>query len=391
MTNKHNSWDLTFWWLWKCRLWSSLVYTVQCGGGSQLFQRSVLPPVLKQKKICRCYCLIHIIKRLKSVKSSFNANWCWENGMSSWVITKNMQSNGRPFKLRLVCWVHWAFTSCDKGLTVLNTYWTWAVSLCHCSDETTGWIRFWLLLETEIFLTFPFFGDDNNAVVSSSVVGCPRHWTFVLSWYVSLEYARVWLVYCSSTQRAKQLTVVIKVTRTSELHILVQSSRTSCTYITGFFFTCDRAVGGGCTGTVAVIVWDGCTISSPSSKSSITTANESLSCEAVSSFTTSSSFSPSPLSSSSSWSSSIMQIRHILWLLEVGYLFPYIDRQSNIVMSEDNFHSLLLWAVSWIYYNSELTFVWLSQKTGGTPFIGMTPLQSGQDGSQTQISWKWHK
>jgi hypothetical protein len=103
-------------------------------------------------------------------------------------------------------------------------------------------------------------------------------------------------------------------------------------------------------------MWDGCTISSPSSKSSITTANESLSCKAVSSFTTSSSFSPSPLSSSSSWSSSIMQVRHISWLLEVGYLFPYINCRSNIVKSEDNFHSLLLWAVSWIYYNSELTF-----------------------------------
>jgi hypothetical protein len=213
-----------------------------------------------------------------------------------------MQSSGRPFKLRLVCRVHWALASCAKGLTVLNMYWTWAVSLCHCSDETTGWIRVWSLFEAEIFLTFPFFWDNDNAVVSSSVVGCPRHWTFVPSWYVSLEYARTWMAYCSSTQREKQLTASIKVTRTSELHIPVQSSRTSCTYITGFFFTCDRAVGEGCTGTVAVIMWDGCTISSPLSKSSITTANESLSCEAVSSFTTSSSFSHSLLSSSSSWS-----------------------------------------------------------------------------------------
>lgn len=202
------------------------------------------------------------------------------------------------------------------------------------------WIRVWFLLETEIFPKFPFFWDDDNAAVSSSGVGCPRHWTFMPSWYVSLAYERVWLAYCSSTQIAKQFTAGIKVTRTSELHILVQSSRTSCTYITGFFFACDRAVGEDCTGTVAVIVWDvGCTISSPSSKSSITTANESLSCVAVSSFTTSSSFSPSPLSSSSSWSwsswsssSSIMHVRHIMWLLGVAYLFPYIDHQSNIVM-----------------------------------------------------------
>jgi len=35
-----------------------------------------------------------------------------------------------------------------------------------------------------------------------------------------------------------------------------------------------------------------------------------------------------------------------LWLLDIGYLFPYIDRRSNIEMSEDNFRSLLLWAVS---------------------------------------------
>lgn len=154
---------------------------------------------------------------------------------------------------------------------------------------------------------------------------------------VSLAYERIQLAYCSSTQTVKQLTVGIKVTRTSELHILVQSSRTSCTYITGFFFVCDRAVGEDCTGTVAVIVWGaGCTISSPSSKSSITTANESLSCVAVSSFTPSSSSSPSPLSSSSSWSwsssSSIMHVRHIMWLMEVAYLFPYIDHQSNIIM-----------------------------------------------------------
>ena len=52
-----------------------------------------------------------------------------------------------------------------------------------------------------------------------------------------------------------------------------------------------------------------------------------------------------------------MQVRHILWLLEADYLFPYIDCQSNVVMSEDDFHSLLLWAVSRTYYNSELTFV----------------------------------
>lgn len=172
---------------------------------------------------------------------------------------------------------------------------------------------------------FPFFWDDDNTVVSSSVVGCPRHWIFMHSWYVSLEDARVWLAYCPSTQRAKQLTVGIKVTRISELYVLVHSSRTPCTYITGFFLTCDRAVGAGCTGTVAVIMWDGCTISSPSSKSSITTANESLSCEAVSSFTTSSSFSPSPLSSSSR-SSSIMPVRHIMWLLEVGYFLTSIAK-----------------------------------------------------------------
>ena len=141
------------------------------------------------------------------------------------------------------------------------------------------------------------------------------------------------------TMQVSHLTVSIKVSRTSELHILIQSSRTSCTYITGFFFACDRAVGEDCTGTVAVIVWGaGCTVSSPSSKSSITTANESLSCVAVSSFTTSSSFSPSPLSSSSSRSSSssssssVMHVRHIMWLLEVAYLFPYFDHQSNIVM-----------------------------------------------------------
>ena len=288
--------------------------------------------------------------------------------------------------MRLVCRVHWAYTSCAKGITVLNTHWTWAVSLCHCSDEITGWIRVWSLLETEIFPKFPFFWDDDSAVVSSSGVGCPRHWTFMLSWYVFLEYARVWLAYCSSTQRAKQLTVGINITRTSELHILVQSSRTSCTYITGFFFTCDRAVGEDCTGTVAVIMWDGCTISSPSSKSSITTANESLSCVAVSSFTTSSSFSPSPLSSSSSLSSSVMHVRHIMWLLEVGCLFPYIEHQSN---DEDNFHSLLLWAVSWTYYNSELTFVsmtftenWWDSFHRDDPIT--RPL-SGQDGTQTQI------
>jgi hypothetical protein len=71
---------------------------------------------------------------------------------------------------------------------------------------------------------------------------------------------------------------------------------------------------------------DGCTMSSPSSKSSITTANESLSCEAVSSFTTSSSFSPSPLSSSSSRSSSIMPVRCIMWLLEVGYFLTSIAK-----------------------------------------------------------------
>jgi hypothetical protein len=46
-----------------------------------------------------------------------------------------------------------------------------------------------------------------------------------------------------------------------------------------------------------------------------------------------------------------MQVRRNLWLLEVGYLFPYIDHQSNIVMSEDHFHFLFLWTVSWIYYN----------------------------------------
>ena len=333
MTNKHNSWDLTFE---GCEsVDSDLLWYTTCSviGGPICFRGVYCLRFWRRKKICsRCYCLIYIIKRLKSVKSLFAAQWCRENGMSSRVITKNMQSNGRPFKLRLVCRVHWALASCAKGLTALNTYWTWAVSLCHCSDETTGWIRVLSLLETEIFLTYPFFWDYDNAVVSSSVVGCPRHWKFVPSWYVSLEYARAWLAYCSSTQSAKQLTVGIIVTRTSELHILVQSSRTSCTYITGFFFTCDRAVGEGCAGTVAVIMWDGWMISSPSSKSSITTANGSLSCEAVSSFTTSSSFSPSLLSSSSSWSSSIMQVRH--FVVVGGWLFVTLHQSPKLCSNE---------------------------------------------------------
>lgn len=143
----------------------------------------------------------------------------------------------------------------------------------------------------------------------------------------------------------------------------------SYTYITGFFFTCDRAVGEGRTGTVAVIMWDGCMISSASSKSSITTPNESLSCEAVSSITPSSSFSPSPLSSSSSWSSSKMHVSH-MWLLEAGYLFPYIHCQSYIVMNKDNFHCLLLWALSQICYNSLLTFVSMtSTEIGGVGLL----------------------